>query len=293
MLGDSELDQLSALSNKYSGHRTIFSGATPQNYSKFMQTPDMISDTSGFADLINPDSYSSALDADRLMDSVVSGFAYDMPDTDKLANTVKDFVKIEGDKSGDGILMQLIKLILSIVELPMRFGYMSAALIEATAGLGVGIGGITQSVALATKDIYLLIITILHIIFKYFLCIVSFTVTTIGGCYFIHIFTLLFLMSYSFAIYITDKINDSFGINLSPMVDSAMERISWPSTIQTICYSCFGMPVKLRDVLADVGVIEDIGNMISYDFNNTMPRYMKPAIPFGKGALKSLDKAMN
>ena len=59
------------------------------------------------------------------------------------------------------------------------------------------------------------------------------------------------------------------------------------------CYSCFGKRVKLRDILADVGVIQDIGNMISNDFNNVMPRYMKPSVPLGKSSLNSLDKAMN
>jgi hypothetical protein len=51
--------------------------------------------------------------------------------------------------------------------------------------------------------------------------------------------------------------------------------------------------VKLRDVLTDVGQIEDAGNRIAYDFNNTIPKYMKPSVPFGKKSLKSLDKAMN
>jgi hypothetical protein len=290
MIGESELDRLNLFSDKNDSLKTLLSNAKSQNFSKFMPTPDMVSDTNGFAELINPDVYSST-DADSLVDSVMAGFRYNMPDTNKLASKIVK--EIKGDAPSGGILMQLIKLILGMVEIPMRFGYLSASLLSATAAFGVGIGGLAQSIALATKDVYILIFTILHIIFKYFLCIISFTITTIGGCYFIHIFTLLFLMVYSFAIFITDKISEFSGMNFSPMIDNLMEHISWPSSIQMICYSCFGMPVKLRDVLADVGVIEDIGNMISYDFNNTMPRYMKPAVPFGKASLKSLDKAMN
>ena len=190
MLTESELDKLRVSSDNGNKIRTFLSGAKTQDFSSFLSTPDMNSKDNSFIDVMNMDT--SSMDADALANAVLNGFAYDMPDVSKMANEAKAFTKILGDEDEDSILQKLIKLILGIVKLPMRFGYLSSSMINATAALGVGIGGITQSIALAVKDIYLLIFTILHIIFKYLLCIISFIITTIGGCYFVHIFTLFF-----------------------------------------------------------------------------------------------------
>ena len=104
---------------------------------------------------------------------------------------------------------------------------------------------------------------------------------------------MFFVMLYLFIMFILDSFNEWTGIDMTPMLDKAVEYVGWPEPIGTICYSCFGKKVKLREVISDVGVIEDIGNMISYDFKNTMPRYMNPAVPLGTMAMDSLDKAVN
>jgi hypothetical protein len=290
MLGDSELDKFRSISDQYTNFKTVLSGAKSPNFSAFASTPDMNSDDSGLAGLLNPDT--SGLDADSLINSIVNGFASGFAGMGKVGLNINNS-DIKGDDDGGGILAKLIKLILGIVELPMRFGYLFGALMQGTGALALGVGGISQSVALGTKDVYILIIAILKIIFKYFLCILSFIITTIGGCFLIHVITLFFVMLYLFIMFLLDMVNEATGFDLSPMVDKALEVVKWPEPIGTICYSCFGKRVKLREVLADVGVLEDIGNMISYDFNNTMPRYMKPAVPLGTGALNMLDKAMN
>lgn len=290
MLGESELNRLKDISDQYNSFKTLLSGARSPHFSAFESTPDINSDDSGLSSLLNPDT--SGLDADSLMNSIINGFASGFDGMGSFGLKV-DNSNINGAGGSGNVLTDLIKLILGIVELPMRFGYLFGGLGTGTAALSLGVGGLAQSFALGTNDVYILIIAILKIMLKYIFCILSFVITTIGGCFLLHFITLFFVMLYLFLIYVFELINESTGIDLSPMVDSAFEYIKWPEPIGTICYSCFGKPVKLREVIADVGVLEDIGNMISFDFNNTMPQYMKPAVPLGTTALGLIDKAMN
>ena len=292
MLGDSELDQLGRISDNYRNLKTVLSGAKSQ-YSTYESTPDInMTDTikGSAGKLLNPDT--ASLNVDSLVKNVVGGFASSFSNAGGFKLNINNS-NIRDNRKNKGLIPDLIGLIMGVVELPMRFSYLFKSLMEGTGALGLGIGGLTRSVALATKDIYILIVALLNIIFKYFLCILSFTITTFGGCFFIHIISLFFVMLHLFIIFILDTINEYTGIDVTPAVDDAFEYIRWPTNIHFVCYTCFGKSVKLRDILVDVGVIEDIGNMISYDFNNSMPRYMKPGIPLGTAALKSLSKAMN
>lgn len=233
-----------------------------------------------------------SLDDGKLLDNVLAGFSNIFSSMKSSKFNVNNS-KVDGDGSSGDIITDLINLILGIIELPMRFAYLLESGLEASGALALGIGGLTQSVALGTKDLYLLIVAIIKIILKYFSCILSFTITTLGGCALIHPVTLFFVMIYLFLVFIFDIIKDKTGVDLVPSLDSMAEYVQWPSFIQMFCYSCFGKSVKLKDVLADVGIIKEIGNMISNDFNNVMPRYMKPGAPLGKASLNSLDKAMN
>ena len=289
MLGDSELDYLKSLSNHYSDFRTVMSGVNPPNFSQFGDV-DLNDLKDGFDDLLNPDT--SGLNVDALMNRVLGALSSATSGLGSI-NFSSNKKKIDDVMMEGGIISKLIQLILTIVTIPMRFGYLSMGFIQGTGAFGLGIGGIVQSLALATEDISILIFAILKIMFKYFLCILSFIMTTIAGCLGIHIVTMFFVMLYLFIIFILESFNELTGIDLTPMVDSITDYIAWPEPIGTICYSCFGQKVKLREVIADVAVIEDIGNMISYDFNTTMPRYMNPAIPLGTSAMDSIDKAIN
>lgn len=238
----------------------------------------------------------ASMDAGTMLDTILGGFASTISSMGR--GVVGGFKinnsKINGTGGKGGILKQLIDLVLGIVKLPIRFLNMFKAMTYAGGALGLGIGGIAQSFALGTKKIYKLIFAILKIVFKYALCIVSFWITTtFGGCIFVHVISFFFVVLHLLIVYIIDTIHEYIGLDFTFIVDNVFENIKWPSPIQSLCYTCFGKPVKLRDVLSDVSVIDQIGKEISYDFNYHMPRYMKPAIPFGKKSLKSLDKAMN
>ena len=291
MLGESELNKLDDFSDKYNNFKSFLSkniSSKPENDTS--ETPDVTSEEDKFGKLFNPDT--SALSEHDLLKNIIGGFSSAMSGMGSL-NVKVNNSDIKNKKKSNGIIKDLIGLVKGIIQMPMRFGNLFKALGTGTAALGLGIGGLAQSIALGSKDIYLLFIAIMTIILKYTACVISFTITTIGGCLFLHFFTLLFMMIYVGIMYVVDKINSNFGVDFSSMVDEAVKPVQWPSTIQLICYSCFGSPVKLRDILADVSAVEDAGNMISYDFNNKMPRYMKPGVPLGRTALKSLDKAIN
>jgi|LauGreDrversion4_2_1035121.scaffolds.fasta_scaffold21852_3 hypothetical protein len=266
----------------------------PDDQSTQPKTPEMNPANSLFG-VMSPDNAYS-MDAATMVDTVLGGFASSVSDIGRgvVGGFKVNNLKIKGDDRKGGILKQLIDLILGVVKLPVRFLNLFKSITYAGAALGMGIGGISKSFALGTKDLYILIVAILKIIFKYALCIASFWITTtFGGCIFVHIISLMFVILHLCIAHLVDKIHEYIGLDFTFVIDDIFEYIKWPTTIQSLCYTCFGKPVKLRDVLVDVKVIEDIGNKISYDFTYHMPRYMKPAIPFGKKSLKNLDKAMN
>jgi hypothetical protein len=103
-------------------------------------------------------------------------------------------------------------------------------------------------------------------------------------------------------------VQSQFGFDLNPAFDKLFEKmhevddsmakysginlLRWASPIETYCYTCFGTPVALKEVLTDFWSIKSIGDMIAYDFSVRMPIYMKNAIPPAKAAGKAFDKAM-
>lgn len=290
---DDDLNEFANFADKFNlnNYKTLLSSVKAPSFSS-ISNPEIISNESlsSFGKSLNEKIPS--LDDGKLLDNVIAGFASAFSGMKSVGFNVNNS-KINGDDGSGSIIRDLINLILGIIELPIRFGYLFKSGLEASGALALGIGGLTQSVALGTKDLYMLIIAIIKIIIKYFSCILSFTITTLGGCALIHPVTLFFVMIYLFVTFILDIIKDKTGFDLTPSFDAMAEYVQWPSFIQMFCYSCFGKKVKLRDILADVGIIKEIGDMISNDFNNVMPRYMKPSMPLGKASLDSLDKAMN
>jgi len=293
MISEEELNKLSNISNNdiFKDYKTLISNVKAPNFSE-IKPPDFVS-TDAIGDMKNALNVDvPALDAAKLLNDVIAGFASAISSIPSTKIKINDS-KVNGDGSSGNIIRDLINLIMGIIELPMRFGYLFQSGIQASAALGLGIGGISQSVALGTKDLYILIIAILKIIIKYFLCILSFAISTIVGCSLVHPITFFFVILYLFVMEVLKYVKDKTTIDFTDTFDSMVEQVQWPSAIGILCYSCFGKKVKLRDILADVGVIQEIGNMISDDFNNVMPRYMKPSMPLGSAALGSLDKAMN
>ena len=216
---------------------------------------------------------------------------------------------VEGDGPDGGIFAQLIALIIDIAELPIRMAYIGEGLVESTIALTSSMEGLGKSIALAGEDLWCLIVAIAIVVWKYALCIISFVVTTIAGCFLVHIVTFLIsvvflifpLSAYAFE-YVTE-------IDISPQIDEAFEKMhefdhvlakytgmylmQWPDSINLVCYTCFGTPVKMKEILTDVWAIKSIGDMISYDFSVRMPRYMKNAVPPANAAGDAFNKAMN
>jgi hypothetical protein len=261
--------------------------------SQLNQTPftEIINSKNNLTKLFNPDSKLFNLDADNMSKGLVNGALSQFNDVGKVSVKI-DKRDIKGDGPKGSQIKQLIQLIMGIIKLPKRFMYLFKSFGEAAGAMTLGMGGVFQSAALGAKDIYLLIIAILNIVFKYTLCIISFTVTTIAGCSLLHLITFTFVMIKVAIMYMVDLINRYLKIDFTDIVDAVFEHIKWPGPINMICYSCFGKKVRLRDIISDVGVISDVGNIISQDFKVRMPRYMRPSVPLGKLALKDLDKAI-
>ena len=261
--------------------------------SQLNQTPftEIINSKNNLTKIFNPDSRLINYDADNMSKGLLNNVLSNFKDVGKVAVKI-DKRDIQGNGPKGSKIKQLIQLILNIIKIPKRFMYLFKSFGEATGAMTLGMGGIFKSAALGAKDIYLLIIAMLNIVFKYTLCIISFVITTIAGCSLLHVITFTFVMIKVAIMYMVDLINKYLKIDFTDIVDAIFEYIKWPEPINTICYSCFGKKVRLRDILSDVNVITDIGSMISHDFNVRMPRYMKPGVPLGKLALKDLDKAV-
>lgn len=240
------------------------------------------------------------------MNAAISGLSGSLNKI-KNVNTAKAFNAINGAGIKGGIITQLISLIMGIITLPVRFAFMAKGIAEGSAALAMSVDGLGKSVALAGKDLWILLITIISLISKYILCIISFTITTVFGCAMVHSIT--FILSVVFLIFpLTAFFVEKFtGYDLNPVFDKMFEMMHqlddqiavytrvnlmrWPKPIELICYTCFGMPVALKDVLVDVWSIKTVGDMIAYDFSIKMPQYMKRGAPLAKAADKSINKA--
>jgi hypothetical protein len=214
-----------------------------------------------------------------------------------------------GDDDDDDIFTQLIRIIMSVIKLPIRFKNMFDALMNASEAVAQSVDGLGKSVELLAKDFTKLILAILSIVFKYSLCILSFVITTIGGCFLVHIITFA-----CYVLYLIFPLTAYFfklvtSVDIMPLIDYMFEALSksddqlydlvgihvtkWPDTINRICYTCFGKKVKWREVSADLGALSDLGDLINFDVNQKIPHYLRNAIPPGRRALSNMDAAMN
>lgn len=289
-------DSINKLKTAISSIQSKYSSFNPSN---------VANSTKDGLNKIVSESASMALSGKDIIDRIISGFA-------AAVSSVKfglpDAKSSDGNDGGSGIPM-LIKIILGIIQLPVRFAYFSAGLAEGAAALAMSLDGLGKSVSLGVKDIFILIMAIFNLIFKYFLCILSFTITTMGGCFFIHVvtFTLyVVLLVFPLTAYFVEQ---STGYDLNPFFDAGFEMMAetdeqqakmtgiyltrWPEPISMVCYTCFGKKVKLREVITDFAAIQEIGDMVTNDFTNVMPDYLKTGKPIGEDALKNLDKAFN
>lgn len=250
---------------------------------------------------------SAELKGQELLDKVIGGFSAKMADL-KFGLPAAGGPGEEAEMDGGPIAL-LIKIILGIIKLPVKFGYTFAALMDSTQALATGLEGLGKSTVLGITDIFKLSMAILNLLFKYFLCILSFTLTTISGCFLVHAITFsiyVILLIFPLSAY---AIREKTGYDITPHIDKAFEMLDaadeqqarfshihltkWPETINLVCYSCFGKKTPMREVISDFAAIKDLGDSITFDFTKRMPQYLHNAIPPGKSALKNLDHVFN
>jgi len=295
--------QFKQISDKFNNIGTMLSGApSSMNFSSYVPSADDLGNDAQNQLNNALNSANDALDGalGKLSDAAGSMMSIKKP------NVGKD---IDGNGPSGGIIAKLVALIVGIVELPMRFAYLGMGLAEGTIALALSMEGLGQSIALAGEDFWYLIVAIAIVIWKYTLCAISFIISTVAGCFMVHVFT--FAVSVLFLIFPISAFvfEIATGIDISPQIELAFEKMheadhqmaaytgmylmQWPDTINTFCYTCFGTPVKMKDVITDVWAIKSAGDMISYDFSVRMPQYMKEATPFAKSADESINKAMS
>jgi hypothetical protein len=194
---------------------------------------------------------------------------------------------------------------LAALALPGKFESMFDGVVNSGIALGMGIEGLGQSLYLGVEDLVFLVIAIYTIISKYINCFISFLVN-LPSCFISHVITCVFSVLY-LIFPLTAWIFRMFtGFDLMPYFDAAFESISdgddyiatytgfnflkFPPSIIKQCYTCNGKVVRVRDILKDVSKIKDVGDKISYDMTKTIPRYMKPAMPYIYKTANAIDR---
>ena len=296
-------NRFNQISDRFNNIGTMLSGApSSMNFSSYVPSADDIGNDA-------QNQLNSALNsANSALDGALGKLA-NAAGSMQSVKTPTGGKKINGNGPSGGIIAKLIALIMGIIELPMRFTYMSIGLAEGSIALALSMEGLGQSIALAGEDFWYLIVAIAIVIWKYTLCVISFIISTVAGCFMVHVITfaisVLFLI-FPISAFVFEIVS---GIDISPQIELAFEKMhevdhqmaaytgmylmQWPDTINTFCYTCFGTPVKMKDVITDVWAIKSAGDMISYDFSVRMPQYMKEAAPFAKAADDAMNKVMS
>jgi hypothetical protein len=194
-------------------------------------------------------------------------------------------------KSEGGGILALIKMIIGVIELPVRFSHLMAATLHTSLMLVKSVEGIGKSTVLGIKDISLFLYAILRVFVKYGKCIPwPFIVLTMCG--FTYFITFICYMMYFWLIYMPiNTFDKAIGSNFLAVVDDALAIIWWPEAIDKLCYTCFGEKIYLKDFLDDLESVKEVGRMVKTDFEYRIPKYMEPGKPSAKLAKKELDKA--
>ena len=200
--------------------------------------------------------------------------------------------KIKGEDKRKSLIQQLLDLLALIATMPSRFANMGSALTQGTSAFVLGIEGIDKSFKLISKGIGLWLLALLNIIIKYFACLISFIIT-MPLCAVIHGISFVYAVIISAISDFLDNLKEQSYGYISIEIDDSMRYIDWHYVIKVTCYSCFGIPIKITDLTTDLDILEEIGDKIDHDFKHKVPRYMKPSLPTGRAASKSLDKAIN
>ena len=210
-----------------------------------------------------------------------------------------------GSQSEDDLLTGLFKIFLAALALPGKFEGMFNGVTNATLSLATGIEGLSRSLYVGIEDLVYLVIVIFTIVSKYMNCFISFLVN-LPSCFISHVISFVFSVLYLIFPLTAWIFRMLTGFDLMPHFDKAFEAISdgddvlatytgfnflkFPPSIIKQCYTCNGKVVKLRDILVDVSQIKEVGDKISYDMTKTVPRLMKPAMPYIYKTADALDQ---
>ena len=211
----------------------------------------------------------------------------------------------EKPQSEDDLLTGLFKIFLAALKIPSKFEKMFEGVTNAGLSLGTGLEGIFQSTFLGIEDLVYLVIVIYTIASKYFNCFILFLVN-LPSCFISHVITCVFSVLYLIFPLTAWIFRTLTGFDLMPHFDKAFEVIydgddmlakvigsnflKFPPSIIKQCYTCNGKVIKLRDILKDVSKIKDVGDKIAYDMTKTVPRFMKPAMPYIYKTANAVDE---
>jgi hypothetical protein len=199
----------------------------------------------------------------------------------------------------------LLKLIISILKIPMKFDMIFEGITSAGLALSLGLEGAVKSTFLGVEDLVALFTFLVSFFMKYLNCIVSFFVN-LPACFVAHIITCVASVLYLIFPLTAFIFKFGTGIDLMPMFESAFKRISdgddmmagyigfhftkFPPAIIKKCYTCNNKVIKVNDILTDAAKLKTVGDKVAYDMTKKVPDYMRPAMPHIKRTGKIVEK---
>jgi hypothetical protein len=203
-------------------------------------------------------------------------------------------VNVSTKKSKDDLLTGLFKIFIAVLKIPTKFDLIFNGIKSAGTSLALGIEGAIKSTFLGIEDIVLLVIALFTFTMKYITCIFGFFIN-LPYCFLSHIITCISSVLYLIFPFTSFLFWMGTGIELMPYYEIMFSYIDafddqfaeiagfhfakFPRSIIKMCYTCNNKVIRLRDIIKDAMKITKVGNKINKDANQTIPRFMKPAMP--------------
>ena len=213
--------------------------------------------------------------------------------------------KVESPQDEDGLLAGLFKIFIAALKIPTKFDLITQGFTNAGLSLATGIEGIAKSAYLGLEDIIFGIIVLYTIVSKYMGCFLSFLMN-LPGCFVAHIISCVFSVLYLIFPLTSWIFYTGTGISLMPFYNAGFDTLDsfddmiypytgfyftkFPPSITKQCYTCNGKVIRLRDILKDVSKFSEVGDKFSHDMTKTVPRYMKPAMPYIHKTADAIDQ---
>ena len=203
-------------------------------------------------------------------------------------------VNVSSKKSQDDLLTGLFKIFIAALKIPTKFDLIFNGVKSAGTSLALGIEGAIKSTFLGIEDLVLLVIALFTFFMKYITCIFKFFIN-LPYCFISHIITCISSIIYLIFPFTSFLFWMGTGIELMPYYEVMFSYIDefddkfaeiagfhfakFPRSIIKTCYTCNNKVIRLNDILKDAMKIRRVGDKINKDANQTIPRYMKPAMP--------------